>query len=105
MSDLRNLFIVTDDGIFLGRGTRHNKLAKRLNIEERLLLGGGVFDQRSKHDTFILFGESWDFGKCDKEFLEHFINKEKVFWLKRNLAKDYTFEVDDVREEKGSDRY
>jgi len=106
----RNLFIVTDDGIFLGRGSRHKELAKRLGIEERFLLGGGVFDQRSKDDTFILFGESFDFGKCDKDFLEMFIGEDKVHWFKSKLGKtrggeSVRFEVDEIREEKDSDQF
>jgi hypothetical protein len=104
MSDLRNLFIVTEKGVFIGRGKLHKDLAKSCNVAEHLIsYGGGVFDQRSNKDSWILFGKSFDFGKFDTEMLTHFIKTKEVFWLRRKL--DQTFVIDEDRIEKESDRF
>lgn len=100
----RNLFIVTDDGVFMGRDNFHKNLAKDLEIDKRAILGGGVFDQRTKKGTIIFFGKSFDFGKFDTELLQHFINEGKVFWYIRPLT-GHEFEIDEVREEKESDAF
>lgn len=108
MSNLRNLFIVTDEGVFLGRDTFHKDLAKRLGVDPRFVLGGGVFDQRTHKDKWILFGTSHDFGKFEEDFVQMFVDEKKVFWFNwpfRKMVGEFEFTYDMEREEKDSDRF
>ena len=103
MSDTRNLFIVTDIGIFFGRGTFHKDLAKRCDIKKEWIIGGGIFEQ--KEEEWILFGKSADFGKVDTDMLNLHINNGDVFWFGRPLRLDVSFVIDEDREEQLSDRF
>ncbi len=108
---MRNLFIITDDGIFMGRERLHKNLADKLKIpHNHILHGGGVFDQRTKaeENKWILFGQSFDFGKYDEEMIQYFIDRNEVFWMKKPLGRWFdgvTFEIDHERTEKDSDAF
>jgi hypothetical protein len=79
------------------------KLAERCNIEERFItFGGGVHEQQKTH--FILFGESGDFGRFDSDIVKMHIDNKDVYWF--GIKKpDFTFEIDENREEKESDKF
>ena len=100
---MRQLFIVTDNGIYFGRGKFHKELAERVSVEKEWIIGGGIFEQGK--EKWILFGESHDFGKVDKDLLELFIEEKKLFWFNRPLPLDVPFEIDEDREEKPSDEF
>ena len=103
MSDVRRLFIVTDDGIHLGRASFHKVLAKYSDVDERqITFGGGAHEQKGKH--FILFGESGDFGKFAEDIVEMHIKNGDVYWYSMK-REDFTFEIDMNREEKEADRF
>jgi hypothetical protein len=108
---MRNLFIITDEGIHIGRANFHKKLADKLEIpHNHIIYGGGVFDQRTKSndEVWILFGQSSDFGKFDEEMIQYFLDRNKVFWMGRPIRRqmpNVTFEVDDDRIERTSDEF
>jgi hypothetical protein len=103
MSDLRRLFIVTDDGIHLGRASRHKELAEKSGIEERrITFGGGAHEQKDSH--FILFGESYDYGRFASDIVKMHIENKAVYWFKHKYE-DFTLEIDESREEKESDKF
>lgn len=106
MSDLRNLFISTEKGLFFGRAEFHKDLAKMCDIPEYLIsFGGGVFDQRSDPNKWILFGESFDFGKFDPDMINFFINVGEVYWLSEHRKLDKRFAIDTERKEAESDKF
>jgi len=102
MSNTRCLFIVTNDRLILGRGNRHLKIIGHSEIERESVTGGGVFQQNKTH--FILFGESFDFGKFDIDLVKQHIENKEVYWFKRK-HEEFTFEIDYDRKEKDSDRF
>ncbi len=100
----RNLFIITDKGVFIGRATFHKVLAEHCGIREcEITHGGGVFDQRTDENEWVLFGQSFDFGKFDVDMLEHFIGTGEVYWLRRKFDKKLKIDVERV--EKDSDAF
>ena len=104
MGDTRKLFVVTDDGIHLGRESLHKKLVENCGIEDRrVTFGGGCFEQKDGRH-FILFGESGDFGKFAHEIVNIHIKNKNVYWYNRRYE-EFTFEIDLDREEKQSDRF
>jgi len=100
---MRQLFIVTDNGIYFGRDNLHKNLAERISIKKEHILGGGVFQQGK--DQWILFGESQDFGKFDTELLQLFIDEKKLFWFKSPLPFEVEFIIDEDRVETSSDEF
>ena len=103
----RNLFIVTDNGIHIGRERLHKKLADKLEIPHQVILGGGCFDQKTHEDNWVLFGRSGDFGKVDADLLQHFIDNDEVFWLGAKLSRraKVGLLIDDEREETEADSF
>lgn len=89
---VRNLFIVTVNGIYIGKDTLHKNLAKRCAIDAKyIIFGGGMFEQHGTH--FILFGSSYDFGEFDKYLVESHIKNNNIYWFNKKYEK-FTVEID-----------
>jgi len=98
----RQLFIVTEEKLVLGRRKFHKDLASDCNIEKSDILGGGAFEQNETHLT--LFGESFDFGKFNTDSVNNHIQNKNVFWLRRKNDR-FTFDIDEDRIETDADAF
>jgi hypothetical protein len=99
----RNLFIVTQDKLILGRANMHADLADDCEIDHKDIKGGGAFQQKDK-SHFILFGESHQFGRFNVATTNNHIKNGTHSWFLHTYP-DFTFEFDLEREETEADRF
>jgi hypothetical protein len=65
---LPNKFLIYDNEILLGRVEYHKHLLPD-NFDMSLIYGGGRFILNYEDRTISLYGESFDFGKFDRELV------------------------------------
>ena len=90
IDDLRNLFIIEDGNLIIGRASFHKEMV--CNRED--VQGGGSFDMDIEANTITFHGESHDFGPVTKESIYHAVNKGKVYSnpsCQRSIANKWFF--------------
>lgn len=81
--DVYSKFIVEQDFITIGKCTFHKNLA----MDEKDVKGGGMYKFNPERNTFLLYGESYDFGEASLDDIKNAVEKGKVF-LSRSQRQD-----------------
>ena len=63
MRNLKQKFIITENGIKIGRRVFH----KEFRVDDSEVIGGGSWYWDIEEDTLYLYGESHDFGAVNKD--------------------------------------
>jgi len=95
--DLQPKFIIEDNALILGKVTFHKHLANDISK----VRGGGWFVYHHDSKTFILHGESHQFGKARLEDIQKCVESGEVYTNKsktHSIAKDFTFYYDKYSE-------
>ncbi len=91
--DIFPKFIVEDGCLIIRKVTFH----KEMVIDKSKVKGGGWFRYDKETNTFILYGESVDFGMADIEDIKKCIENNNVFssqYKHRNISDNYNFSYD-----------
>jgi hypothetical protein len=93
MSDVFPKFIIEGDKLILSKVTYHHQIADDI----KAIKGGGWFRYMVHSDTFVLYGDSHDFGRATLEDIKKCISEGKVYSSKHSdnsLTKHYNFAYD-----------
>ena len=88
-------FIIEDGKLILAKVTFH----KELVTDQTKVKGGGWFRFINETNTFVLFGESNDFGKAKLEDIKQCVENNQVYNdknLRRNISSRFNFSYDEV---------
>lgn len=82
-------FIVEGDSLIIAKCTYH----KQLVIDKNHVKGGGMWEWDKEAKTFMLYGDSADFGYASPEDVRDCILAGNVFWSYHDGRKieDHTF--------------
>lgn len=82
-------FIIEGENLILRKVNFHHEIA----TDKSKVKGGGWFKFKSETNTFILFGDSHDFGKASFDDVKKCVEAGKVFYdrLTRNISATHKF--------------
>ena len=86
-------FIIENDNLILSKVTFHREIVK----DASKVKGGGWFRYAHDTNTFVLFGDSTDFGAAKFEDIKNCVENGKVYSDNRlyiNLTDQYNFSYD-----------
>jgi hypothetical protein len=76
MTDVFPKFIVEGNNLIIGKCTFH----KQLVTDKEQVKGGGMWEWDRDNKTFMLYGDSHDFGAVAYEHVRACIDAGNVFW-------------------------
>ena len=83
-------FVIEDGKLTFSKVTYHNQLV----IEKGNVKGGGWYSFKNETKTYILSGDSHEFGRADLDDIKRCIDNKMVFprmFTDRNISDDFNF--------------